>query len=333
MPFFAAFRVPRLVAFLLLTVLLIGIEVAITHSAAFSSHQGYVSAGVIFDLVFVTTGLFYWLIIRPLHYANNRLLLMALLMSRVALFILPEGSFLPNQLWPILLLLIEGTVLVTTAVRMRSIVQTYRHLRLTMPAETALQGSLSTAFGERIAGFILSEGIVLYYALLGWRLQPDMPAGAKTMTMHRQSGKIALTIGLVLAGLIEGIAVHVLLARWSPTAAFWVTVLSAYGMLFFIADVVATLKRPSYLTETHLHLRLGVLWQAVIPRSAITDVLLIYDKPDKPPGLLNGAFLTAPNVLLTFNKPILFQGPYGIQKKVQAFSFFVDDRAEFVQEL
>ena len=104
-------------------------------------------------------------------------------------------------------------------------------------------------------------------------------------------------------------------------------------MLFFVAHLMATLKRPSYLTKTHLHLRLGVFWQAIIPRSALVNSSLIYDKPDKQPGLLNGAFLTAPNVLLTFDEPVTFRGPYGIQKKARTFSFFVDDRAEFIREL
>ena len=195
---------PRLLAFVLLTALLIWTEVAVMHTTAYSQHPHHLSVGILFDLIFLTTGLFYWLIARPLRLANGRLIVVALLMLRVAGFILPENSLLPNQLWLFLLTFVEGTALVMAAVRMRTIVQTYRQLRPEMSAELALRGSLTTIFGERIAGFILGEGIVIYYALLGWRLQPDVPDGAKTLTTHRQSGQVALTVGVLVVGLIEG---------------------------------------------------------------------------------------------------------------------------------
>lgn len=322
-----------LLAFLLPTILLIGVESLIAHTTTLSQHKSVLSVGILFDLVFIPTTLFYWLIARPLCFPVSRLLVVALLMLRIALFILPEASFLPERFWPFLLVSVEGTALLVAGLRFRTIVRTYRQLRLSNDAGTSLQGSLAAVFGERAAGFILGEGRVLYYALLGWRLQPDVPAGAKTLTTHKESGQIALTIALLLVGLIENAAVHLLLARWNPTVSFWVTAFSVYGLLFFVANLIATLKRQTYLSNNQLQLRLGVFWQADIPRSAIADISLINEKPDKQPDLLNGAFLTAPNVLLTFTESIIFQGPYGIQKEIRRFSFFVDDRTGFRQLL
>ena len=333
MTFLHNFISPRTLAFLLLTALLIWIEVVVTRTVAFSQHPTTLSLGIVFDLVFITTGLFYWLVCKPLQLAHSRLIFIGLLMLRVALFILPKTPFLPNQTWPLLFGFVEGTVLILAGFRIRTIVQTYRHLRPQTDAETALRSSLTTVFGAKAAGAILGEGLTLYYALLGWRLRSDVPAGATTLTTHRQSGQIALVIGLLVVGLIEGLAIHLLLTRWYPAVAFWLTGLSAYGMLFFVADIVATVNRPSYLTENQLHLRLGVRWRASIYQSAIATISVIHEKPAKQPGHLNGSFLTAPNVLLTFNEPICFLGPYGIQKEVNQFSFFVDDRDYFVQQL
>ena len=324
---------PRLWAFLILTALLIWTEVMVTHTRAFSQHPAVLSVGVLFDLVFVTTGIFYWIVARPLHLTTNRIVLIALLMLRVALFILPQSSSLPNQLWPFLLALSEGVVLIVAGVRIRTITRTYRQLRPSADVETALRGSLAAVFGEKAAGVILGEGLMLYYVLLGWRLQSDIPAGSQVVTTHRESGQVALTTGLVLVGVIEGVAAHLLLARWNPAVAFWVTMLSIYGMLFFVADIIATLKRPSYLTADHLHLRLGVRWQGQIPRSAIADATFVHEKPAKQSDRLNGAFLTAPNVLLTLAEPVEISGPYGLQKKVRQVAVFVDDRATFVQML
>ncbi|MVM32331.1 hypothetical protein GO755_19950 [Spirosoma sp. HMF4905] len=90
------------------------------------------------------------------------------------------------------------------------------------------------------------------YILSGWQLKPDVPDGAKTLTTHRQSGQIAL-VGILLVGVVEGVAVHLLVGRWSPMVAFWIIVLSSDEMLFFTANVIATVKRPSYLTDSHFH--------------------------------------------------------------------------------
>lgn len=333
MSFFRPIALFRLPVFLFITACIIWIEWTVTHTSAFSQYPVGLSLAVLFDLVFVTTALFYGLVVRPLQWAPNRVWLVALLMLRVALFILPETPHLPNQIWPLLLVCTEGIILIMAGLRIRTITRMYRQLRPTTNAETALRGSLSFVFGERIAGGIIGELLTLYYALLGWQLRSDIPDGATPLTTYRESGQIALTVTLLFVGLIEGVVVHVLLNRWNSSVAFWVTALSVYGMLFFVADAVATIKRPSYLTDNQLHIRLGVRWQAIIPQSAIVQVSRIQEKPPKQPGQLNGAFLTAPNVLLTFSQPVYFTGPYGLQKQVQTFSFFVDDPATFVRAL
>ena len=312
---------------------LVGIEVFVTRTAAFSRHPAALSVGIIFDLVIVATGVFYWFVAHPLRLPNSRVWLLAFLMLRVALFVLPEMSFLPNQVGPFLLILTEAVVLTVAGLRIRTIRQIYQQLRPTTDAETALRGGLAAVFGEKAAGAIVGEGLILYYVVWGWRLRPDVPSGATALTTHWESGQIALTVALLLVGLIELFGVHLLLSRWNPTVAVWVTGFSAYSLLFFVADAIATLKRPSYLTTNQLHIRLGIRWRVVIPRTAIIHVSGIHEKPAKQAGRLNGAFLTAPNVLLTVNKPILFSGPYGIQKEITQFSFFVDDREKFIEEL
>ncbi|MFD2932269.1 hypothetical protein [Spirosoma flavum] len=331
MTFPRRFITPRIVAFLLLTVLLIWIEMSVARTVTFSQQPIVLSIGVLFDLVFVTTGVFYWLVAKPLRLASSRLIFVALLMLRVALFILPQTSLLPNQIWPFLVVFSEGLVLLIAGLNIRTIVRTYRNLRLTTDAETALRGSLTTVFGKKATELIIGEGLVLYYLLLGWRLRSDIPVDAQPLTTHRQSGQIALVIGILMVGVVEGSAVHLLLARWHPMMAFWITLLSGYGMLFFVADIIATVKRPSYITANQLHLRLGVRWRATIPRSTIATSSLISEKPTKQIGQLNGSFLTIPNVLLTFNEPICFLGPYGISKEVCQFAFFVDDPVAFVR--
>ena len=62
MAFLRSFNTVRIMAFLLLTAVVIAIEIQVTHTDVFSQHPAGLSMAVLFDLVFVTTGLFYWLV-------------------------------------------------------------------------------------------------------------------------------------------------------------------------------------------------------------------------------------------------------------------------------
>lgn len=313
---------------------LVGVEWVVVHSTAFSLRPGLLSGAVLFDLTVVPAALFYRLIARPKGWPIGRTLVVALLMLRVGLLILAEITLSANWLsWPLLLLLAEGTVLLMAVLRLRTIVQTYRRLRPAKDQVSALQGALTAVFGETVSALMVGEGQMFYYALLGWRLQPDVPAGARVLTTHRESGQIALMSALMIVGLTEVSAVHLLLVRLSPAAAWWTTALSAYSLLFLVADVFATLKRPSYLLTDTLSLRLGIRWRVVIDRDNLKAVRLISGKPARSKSLLVGTLLTTPNLLLTLHKPVRVDGPYGLTRTVDQIALFGDERAALLKDL
>ena len=317
----------------LLIACLLGIEFVITKTTTFVQHPLHLSIGILFDCTVLTTVLFYGLVARPLRLPISRTVLFAVAMLRVALFIVPSATPLMGSIWPALLGLLEVVVLAVSALRFHEIRQTYRTLRPTHDAYTALQGGFSAVFGKKAARIILSEGQVIYYALFNWHGPVSLPAGAIAVTTHRESGQVALLIGLLGVGLIEATAMHLVLAGWWPTVAFWVTLVSLYGCLVILAIINTTRKRPSFLVETTLHLRLDMRWHAVVSLDNIAAVTPIFDKPAKRPGLLNAALLTAPNVLITLREPVTFNGIYGLSRTVRQISLFIDDRNETLNSL
>ncbi|MBO0931106.1 hypothetical protein [Fibrella aquatilis] len=321
--------VHRTTIFALLTACLIGVEMALARSTVFSQHPSLLSFGILFDCTVVVTLLFYGLVARPLRLPSSRTILVALAMLRVALFILPTTPPTPELSLPILAGLLEGCLLVMTVLRIRTIRQTYRALRPTHGIEMAILGAFATVFGENAAVIILSEGQVMYYALFNWRKPANLPTGATAITTHRESGQVALLAGLLSVGLIEAAAMHVVLAHWWPTVAFWATLASLYSCLIVLAIINAIRKRPSFCTETALHLRLDIRWQVIIARTSIIAITPISEKPAKQPGLLNASLLTAPNVLITLREPVVVTGMYGLSRTVKQVSLFVDDRTEF----
>ena len=320
------------VLFVISALTLVLTEWSIIQSAAFTRNPATLSLAVLFDLTVITSGLFYWLIARPSGWSVARAGLMALVMARAALFILPANTLPAALTGPALLVLIEGSMLIVAGFRVQTIVRTYRQLRPATDADTALHGGLTAAFGNRAAGLVMGEWLVVRYALLGWQVETDVPTTAMPVTTHRESGQVALTVAVGMVGLIEVVAAHLLLVRWNTDAAFWITLVSVYGMLVIVADAVATLKRPSYLTADALHLRLGIRWRAVIRRDQIERIEHIYEKPTNGAATLNAAFLTAPNVLITLNEPVFFGGLYGLSKSVRQVALFVDKRGDLSNE-
>lgn len=299
-------------------------ETLITRSTAFTRAPALLSLAVLFDLTILSSALFYWLLARPNNWALARTGLVALLMLRVGLFILPSNTLPITINGTALLALAEAGVLILAATRIRTIRLMYLKLRPTTTKDNALQGAFAVVFGQRAANLILGEWQIIRYVVGGWYLQSDIPDGATPLTTHRNSGQIALTIALGSVCLVELVCIHLLVSRWSSDAALWLTLASAYSMLMLVADVVATLKRPSYQTTNILHLRLGVRWQAVISRHQISRIERIHEKPTRRDGLLNTAFLTAPNVLITLHKPITVQGPFGIRREATQLSVWLD---------
>ncbi len=314
----------RYALFLFLLMGMITAEVLIMQTAAFARQPALLSLAVLFDLTVITSVLFHWLVGKPNGWSLLRAGLLALPMTRLALFILPANALPVAVETPVLLAVIEGAALLVALFRFRTLVQTYRQLRSATDANNALLGSLSAVFGSRAAAFTMGEWHIVQYALLGWRLKPDLPAGAVALSTHRQSGQVALLLALAAVGTIELVAVHLLLARWSARVAFWVTLLSAYGMLFIVAEVMAVLKRPSYRTADALHLRLGIRWRAVIRNDQVERVDSIFDKPAPKAGLLNTTLLTTPNLQLTLREPVTLLGPYGTRKEVSWLTLWLD---------
>jgi hypothetical protein len=227
----------------------------------------------------------------------------------------------------VLLAIGELSVLVTSVIRFRTLLKEYRILRPLNTRDAAILGSLEKVFGLKLATLLQYEGYVLRYSLLGWwRTTTDLLPHQQPVTSHRESGQVALSIAVLAVILIEGIGVHLLLARWNPTVAFWTTALSVYGTLFLVADLVTTCSRPSFLTTDTFFLRLGLRWKATISYENIDSILAISEKPAKEHGLVNGAFLTAPNTLIILREPIWVQGAYGIRKKAHRISMFADNK-------
>jgi len=316
----------RFLIFLLAYAVILAISFQITQSVVFATHSSLTWA-VLFDLTIIPFGLFYYLIGKPLSLSGLRLILALSLILRIAFFITP----LRLSFWPVLLMLLEGIVFTTLVVRIRYLTKTFKQFRIYQDFETALTSTVQNIFGSKTAPFICSEILTVYYGLFGYTLKNDICVHHKAVTTHKKSAQTATMFAIILTGIIETWAVHLMLTKWSTMVSYIVSGISLYGLLFVLAELFAGIKRPSYLTDDKFQIRLGMRWRASIPFSLIDDVSLVRQSPKKGKDVLSASLLVTPNILISFKTPTKIDGPYGIQRTVLKLSLFVDEPGKFIE--
>ncbi|MEM6723610.1 MAG: hypothetical protein AAF598_06200, partial [Bacteroidota bacterium] len=162
------------------------------------------------------------------------------------------------------------------------------------------------------AKLVTQEIATFYYAFLSWKKPMELPEGVPYFTSYKRTGYWSVLIAIAFVALVELFAMHLLIQQWSETAAWIVSILSVYGYIFLLGDAAALIKRPSFLTASALHFRLGFRWKAIIPLDQIQAVLPI-KRLDKT-TMLDLSLLNSPKYLIQLRKPITVVGIFGIKR-------------------
>ncbi|RFP66144.1 hypothetical protein D0N36_05350 [Hymenobacter lapidiphilus] len=323
--------------FLLLAV--IGFEFLVIQRPDFTFRPA-LPAAVSFDVLVLLPGLFYLLIVRPYRLPASTVAaafagaVAAAFAGAVALafWLLPTAQQTYVQWAKHSLVAVEALVAGLALLNLRRLRLAYRVAAEENPDVVAnLQVAFQTVFGRPLAPLV-SEISLFYYALLSWRGRPEIRPTDQVFTAYRESAFTAYFATVGLLSVVEMGVAHVLLLRWSPTAALWGGLLHGYGLLLLLAHLRAVRLRPVRLTDSgELVLRVGFLWELRLPATAITACIPINDVPPAAPGLVNAArlLLTPPNLLLTLNEPHYASGPYGLPQTVERLALYLDAPQKF----
>ncbi len=245
-----------------------------------------------------------------------------------------ETQFLA-QILEILLMGFEISLLLFLILKIRRIIRTYRILSAEKPDFIDnLQKSLNEVIKMNLLTHLLTTEISLVrYGLLFFIGKKEQKEGQKTFTIYQNTGFKAVWITLLLVCLVELFAVHLLVGRFSPVAAWVLSAISLYGLLFLVAYGVAIFKRPSWIENGILYYRLGLLWRAKIPLSQIKGIrILHFSELDKIEIFnLGKPLLASPEILLEIKIPITFSGIYGRKKTSQMIGLVIDQKEDFLK--
>lgn len=188
------------------------------------------------------------------------------------------------------------------------------------------------AFGRGVfANVFATEISVFHYALLGWDNRTES-SESESFTYHKESGYYAFFGVILFALVVETAIFHLLLIQWSAVAAWILTGLSIYSLFFVLGDFNAIKKRPMYLTENGLMVRVGLRWRVFIPFEEIASVeLRIPDKEQEE--FANFIVAGEANTVIELKSEVTAKGLYGMKKTFTTLALNMDNRHEFQQKL
>jgi hypothetical protein len=296
---------------------------AVAASSIFLMNPRVLSIAVTLDVAVMIPAAYWFLVVRCRH---AHLLTM---IPIIGLCILAVAAIVPSGHAGILVLAqhliapAEIGLLVYIAYKLRAVLLWRDGSLSNDPVEAAtaaLQRALGNAFAARL---IASEFAMLYYAVGCWG-RPPSPDGAFAFAPTRSVGLLAVLVPIVV---LETVGVHMLVSMWSMTAAWILTALSAYTMLWVFGDYRAMAKRPSFVKRDEVVIRVGLRCSL---RARLAQIELVRtagwrDEGRSRRGHLNMASPDSPNILVIFREPITVQRIFGMQTTVRTIALRVQD--------
>jgi hypothetical protein len=287
-------------------------------------HPDVVAAAVLLDLTIVVPLLFIVLVARGARkWVGITPVVLASLVG--AGLVLPVSY---RAALPVLRLLVLPAELATVAFVVQRVRRGFRDLGTEGDVVDRLDRALSAAVPyPRLARVLAYEISVLYFGIFSWRDRPEAFRG-RAFSYHRAGSYGAIVFALMIVSACEIVGAHLAVSHASPAAAWLLTVLGLYGVVWLLGDYQASRLRPLVIGPDVLLVRLGLRWHLPIPHSDIAAVLPITNPtPSKRrPGHLHAALLTRPQLVIKLRRPLLAQGPYGITKSVTTVSLAADNR-------
>lgn len=284
-------------------------------------------AAITFDLLVTVPLAFWWLVIRPQKMSPLVIIPLVIASGYAGMLVLPPDGRTYLHLARFVIAPAELWLLGYGSLRAWRMVRSGAHPRGDVPA------AIRAALGElvrhpRVADVVAAEVALFWYALLSWRARPAEVAGETRFTQHRKSGIAGLLGALSGACVVEAVAVHLLVEGWSTEAAWTLTAFSVYGVVWLVGLARSIVLRPTAVTADGGHVRIGMMWEAMVPFSAVSAVTELrggaIDR--RAPGYLHATLIAAPRLMIDLAAPVEARGLYGNRKRaITRIGLLVDE--------
>jgi hypothetical protein len=319
--------------------LLVGLYVAcvaIARSSIMLQEPTLVSVALLVDLTVSAGAICYLLLVRPGTLPALALIPLVVLGLFTASRILPadqqELLVLLGMAWAAAEVVLAGAAILRGRRLVRATRSALRRGEASWPALTA---GLTDALGNaRIAGVVAQEAIAGFYALTGWFRRPRAADGTTVFSHHRTHAWGAVVLALVLLSVPESLFAHFLLQRWSVAAAWIVTGLHVYGLMWLLGDL-QYLRHTAVVLEPAGRLRIDIGFRVRLDVHA-SDIAAVGSARDVVAGaehVLEARVMGEPNVFVRLKAPVSATMLLGRSRPAGGLALRVDDPEALIRAL
>lgn len=290
-----------------------GCAIAVMVASINSSEVPVIATAVVFDLVIVFPLAAYLFVVRPMKWPVASALPFVVLGMVVASVIVPTQhqstlSMLKNLAAPVEIGLVAWLIW-----RVKKAASTAKGSAIHDPMERI--GSFARALvGSNRAAEILKTEVAVFHYALSLRPGSHAPESHTPVAYHERSGHLGMVMAAMTILSLEGIFVHVMVAKWSVLIAWLLSLGTLYVGVWLVADYRAAVRRPILVGAGAIVFRAGLRWHIEVKREDIA--LVSRTRPEEPAKIINMTFLSEPSLWITFKEPIVAHGAYGTRKSV-----------------
>lgn len=173
---------------------------------------------------------------------------------------------------------------------------------------------------------------MIYYALISWKTAYII----HSFTAYKKNSIANLLGGILMLVLVETVAVHFLLMRWSYTLTWILSLISLYTVIQIFGHIKAIYQRPNLINNDGIQLRNGLFGDTSIEYSNIENIqiqkITLNEKiKHQQLTLLTG--LESHNIIIDTKEDITIVKAYGITKKTNKLLFYVDEPELFINTI
>jgi hypothetical protein len=194
---------------------------------------------------------------------------------------------------------------------------------------TALKNAVSEVVPKGLSNLLSTEIAVFYYGLFCWSKRK---IESNEFTCHKENGTIAVLFVIIFMIIVETAVQHILIGLFSAAVAWIITLVSIYSVLFLFGISRSLSRRPVLLTDNKIHLRYGIISEAIIHFDNIESIQISTSVVGTNKDLI---FLSPlhklenKNVVINLLEEGILHGFYGRKKKFKSIGFYIDDLARF----
>ena len=295
-----------------------------------------IADGLLADFLVTFPAAYYFIIVRRLKTKPRSMILVISLCCIVGYLLLPQhqrGYILQVRK---LTSIVELLFIIYCVTRFNKIRAAYKSEQLLFADPVYnLRTAMATVLGNTLPVKVLAaEVAMLRYGLLCWKKEKQAATENLSFSTHKESGYIAIWCIILVAVMVEMLAVHIALQKWSHIAANILTLLTLYGIIFLIADLSAILKRKVLVIGDQIILRTGLRWRVTTNAGNISSIKkIIFDNNTAKTCYKGGTIKSNCNLLITFKQPVIVEKLYGAGKEFDSILMGIDDADGFMASL